>query len=111
MRHFGLKVFNGPEFGADKFEIIIPTHNIEIFLPVTIIDKYAIKHKNYDIAKEYVEFLYSEKAQEIYAKHNFRPTNMNHNHISKFSLIKKFDQIELDDNFYHRHFDNKGVHH
>ena len=61
------------ELGKDKFEIVIPSISILAEPPVTVVDKVAEKHGTDELAKAYLEYLYSEEGQEIAAKHYYRP--------------------------------------
>jgi sulfate/thiosulfate-binding protein len=57
----------------DKFEIVIPSVSVLAEPPVALVDKVAAKHKTTDVAKAYLEYLYSPEGQEIAAKHYYRP--------------------------------------
>src|SRR5204863_1190517 len=61
------------ELGKDKFEIVVPSISILAEPPVTVVDKVAKKHGTEEIAKAYLEFLYTEEGQEIAAKNYYRP--------------------------------------
>jgi sulfate transport system substrate-binding protein len=63
------------EFGADKFEIISPSVSILAEPPVAIVTKVAERHGTTEIAKAYLEQLYSKPAQEIIAKNFYRPSD------------------------------------
>jgi len=63
------------EFGADKFEIVTPSLSILAEPPVTVVDKVAKKKGTTEIAKAYLEYLYSDEGQEIAGKHFYRPTS------------------------------------
>lgn len=59
--------------GADKFEIVTPSLSILAEPPVAVVDKNAEKKGNAEIAKAYLEHLYSPAGQEIAAKNFYRP--------------------------------------
>ena len=61
------------EAGKDKFEIVIPSLSILAEPSVAVIDKNAKRKGNTAVAEAYLKFLYTEKGQEIAAKHFFRP--------------------------------------
>lgn len=61
--------------GKDKFEIIVPSISILAEPPVAVVDKVAAKKGTLDIAKEYLNFMYSKEAQRLAAKHYYRPTD------------------------------------
>jgi sulfate/thiosulfate-binding protein len=63
------------EQGADKVEIVIPSYSILAEPPVTVVDKFANKHGNGEVAKAYLEYLYSPEGQEIAAKNYYRPSD------------------------------------
>lgn len=61
------------ELGKDKFEIVIPSISILAEPPVTVVDKVAKKRGTEEVAKAYLEYLYTEQGQEIVAKNYYRP--------------------------------------
>jgi sulfate transport system substrate-binding protein len=63
------------EFGSDKFEIVVPTVSVLAEPPVTVVDKFAEKHGTRDLARAYLEYLYSDEGQTIAAKNFYRPRN------------------------------------
>ncbi len=63
------------EIGKDKFDIIIPSLSILAEPPVAVVDKVANKKGNYELAKAYLNYLYSPEAQTLIGKHYFRPSN------------------------------------
>ncbi|EKR71437.1 sulfate ABC transporter substrate-binding protein [Leptospira noguchii] len=86
------------EFGKDKYEVVIPSLSILAEPPVAIVEKNADKHGNLETAKAYLKSLYSEAAQEIIAKHGYRPRNQSilKKHETKFP---KLDLITVDGHF------------
>ncbi len=61
------------EIGADKLESVVPTTSILAENPVVWVDKVTRKHGTEAVAKAYLDYLYSTEAQELAAKHYFRP--------------------------------------
>jgi sulfate/thiosulfate-binding protein len=61
------------QLGKDKFEIVVPSLSILAEPPVAVVDKVAIRRGTSEIARAYLEYLYSKPAQEIVAKHYYRP--------------------------------------
>ena len=61
------------EFGADKFEIVAPSISILAEPPVSVVDKVARKRGTEDVARAYLEYLYSEEGQEIVGRNFYRP--------------------------------------
>ncbi|QHZ56819.1 sulfate ABC transporter substrate-binding protein [Brevibacillus sp. NSP2.1] len=85
------------ELGKDKFEIVNPSISILAEPPVTVVDKYAEKHKTKEVAEAYLQFLYTKKGQEIAAKHYYRPRSEEvlKAHTPAFPEIEMFTIDEL----------------
>ncbi len=79
------------EFGEDQFEIVTPSLSILAEPPVAIVETYAKKHGNYELAKEYLNYLYSEEGQRIAARNFYRPTNEK---VAK-EFEKQFGKVKL----------------
>lgn len=63
------------EFGADKFDIVVPSISILAEPSVAVVDKNAEAKGNTLLAKAYLEYLYSKEGQTIAAKNYYRPRN------------------------------------
>ena len=61
------------EFGADKFEIVVPSVSILAEPPVAVVDKVARKRGTEAVAKAYLEYLYSDEGQDIAGRNFYRP--------------------------------------
>jgi sulfate/thiosulfate-binding protein len=61
------------EVGVGRFEIVVPSLSILAEPPVALVDRNADKHGTRAAAQAYLEFLYTDEAQAIAAKHHFRP--------------------------------------
>ena len=61
------------EFGADKFELVVPSLSILAEPSVAVVDKLARKHGTLDVAEAYLQYLYSPEGQEIAAQNYYRP--------------------------------------
>jgi sulfate/thiosulfate-binding protein len=61
------------EFGADKFDIVVPSISIRAEPPVTLVDGNVDPKGMRALAQAYLEFLYTPTAQAIIAKHFYRP--------------------------------------
>lgn len=85
------------EIGRGKFEIVAPSVSILAEPPVAVVDKVANKHRTAALAKAYLDYLYSPEAQEIAAKHYYRPRNTDvaAKYAAQFPQVKLFtiDQI------------------
>jgi sulfate/thiosulfate transport system substrate-binding protein len=58
-----------------ELEIVYPPVSIRAEPSVAWVDANVARHKTEPYAKAYLEFLYSDQAQEIIAKHGYRPIN------------------------------------
>jgi sulfate/thiosulfate-binding protein len=61
------------EFGADRFEIVVPSISILAEPPVTVVDKVADARGTRKVAEAYLQYLYSKTGQDIIARHHYRP--------------------------------------
>jgi sulfate transport system substrate-binding protein len=62
------------QLGPDKFDVIVPSVSILAEPPVAVVEATAKKHGTSKVARAYLEYLYTDSAQAIGAKHYFRPT-------------------------------------
>ncbi|HOQ33656.1 MAG TPA: sulfate ABC transporter substrate-binding protein [Candidatus Hydrogenedens sp.] len=81
----------------NSLEVISPGESILAEPPVAIIDKYVEKHNTKDIARKYLEFLYSDEAQNIIVKHYYRCSNtaVFEKHRNQFLNVNLFRLEEL----------------
>jgi len=63
------------EFGADKYEIVVPSISILAEPVVSVVDKVVKKKGTEEVAKAYLEYLYSDEGQEIIGRNFYRPRN------------------------------------
>ena len=61
------------ELGPDKFEIVVPSVSILAEPPVAVVDKVVDKRGTRAVAEAYLQYLYSPEAQDLAAKHFYRP--------------------------------------
>ena len=81
------------EFGADYFDIVYPPSSILAEPPVTVVDKNAEAHGTTDVAKAYLDYLYSPEGQTIAAKNHYRPFDPTI--VTDQSLVEAFPKIDL----------------
>jgi sulfate transport system substrate-binding protein len=74
-----------------QLEIVMPSISIRAEPPVAVVDRVALRRKTTDVARAYLEQLYSPAAQEIIAKHHYRPR---HAEVAK-KYAKKFPELKL----------------
>jgi sulfate/thiosulfate transport system substrate-binding protein len=101
------------EFGNDMFDIVIPSLSIRAEPPVAVVEKVATKRGTLDVSKEYLAFLYSKEAQELAAKHYFRPSDkvVAATFADRFPRIKMLNIADFGGwkEAQKRHFDDGGV--
>ncbi|TFW13216.1 sulfate ABC transporter substrate-binding protein [Massilia arenosa] len=61
------------ELGPDKVEIVAPSVSILAEPPVAVVDKVVDRHGTRKVAEAYLNFLYTDAAQEIIARNWYRP--------------------------------------
>ncbi len=85
------------ELGPGKFQIIYPSVSILAEPPVSVVDKIAEKHKTTEVARAYLEYLYTEIGQNLAAKHFYRPSNSGilAKYASQFPKLKLFTINEV----------------
>jgi sulfate/thiosulfate transport system substrate-binding protein len=101
------------ELGKDKFELVYPSLSILAEPPVTVVDKFASKKGNAEVAKAYLDFLYTEVAQDLIGKNYYRPRSQKaaEKYASYFPALKL---VTIDDEFggwakaQKEHFDDGG---
>ncbi|MCL6601457.1 MAG: sulfate ABC transporter substrate-binding protein [Paenibacillus sp.] len=58
-----------------KYEIIIPNNTILIENPAAVVDKYVDERGTREASEALVNYLVTSEAQEVFAKHGFRPVD------------------------------------
>jgi sulfate transport system substrate-binding protein len=84
-------LFAGHDLAKDKFEIVAPPSSILTEPVVSIVDRVVKKRGTETLAKAYLERLYSDEGQEIFARHYYRPRS--ETVLNKYS--DRFPHIEL----------------
>lgn len=84
------------EFGADKFEIVVPSISIVAEPPVAVVDHWADARGTRPVAQAYLEHLYSPEGQRIIAKHFYRPTHLEHAAPDDARRFPELDLVTID---------------
>ena len=98
----------------DKYEIITPKISILAQPSVAVVDDNARLNKTEKLAKEYLKYLYSDKAQKLVAEEGYRPSNEKilKEYGKQFNLNMKLWKI---DDFggwteaYHKYFEDGAL--
>ncbi len=85
------------ELGREQFEIVAPSISIVAEPPIALIDRIADKHGTRAVAQGYLEYLYSPEAQEIAARHYYRPRlpQVATRYATRFPQLKMFTIHEI----------------
>ena len=70
------------EFGEGKVDAIYPSISILAENPVAVVERTVAKKGSTDLAKAYLNYLYSDEGQEIAARHALRPRSQ--------AILKKY---------------------
>jgi len=102
------------ELGKDKVEVVTPSVSILAEPPVSVVDKVAAKRGTTEVAKAYLQFLYSEEGQEIAAQNYYRPRlqKVAAKYAGRFPKLELFTIDQLFGGWQKtqkRHFDDGGV--
>jgi sulfate transport system substrate-binding protein len=79
------------EFGEDKFETVIPSSSILAEPPVAVVEKVAERRGTTEVAKAYLEYLYSDEGQDIAGRNYYRPRSQAA--AAKYAAV--FPKLEL----------------
>lgn len=93
----------------NDFEIVVPPVSILAEPPVAVVDGYATKHGTRDLARAYLEFLYSDEAQAIIARHHFRPRRPSGQRLPQLHLFTVDEQFGGWQKAHATHFADGGV--
>ena len=85
------------ELGPTKFDIVTPSVSILTEPPVAVVDKFADKHGTRKVAEAYLNYLYTDEAQDIIGKNYYRPTSEKaaRKYANQFAKVNLFtiDQV------------------
>ena len=79
------------ELGKNKFDIVTPSLSILAEPPVAVVEKTAKKKGTEEVAKAYLQYLYSPEAQDLIGKHYYRPVD----DAAKAKYAKQFPELNL----------------
>ena len=85
------------EFGEGKVDAVYPSIRILAENPVAVVERTVAKKGTGELAKAYLDHLYSEEGQEIAAKHALRPRSQAvlKRHANVFKPVQLFTVQEL----------------
>ncbi|TGJ98168.1 sulfate ABC transporter substrate-binding protein [Leptospira langatensis] len=100
--------------GNSQLEVVYPSASILAETPVAVVEKVTAKKGTTELAKAYLNFLYTKEGQEIVAKHFFRPNDaaVLKANASKFPKINLFDVRSIEGSWaaaHKKHFADGGL--
>ncbi len=80
------------EFGVGKVDVVYPSVSVTAENPVAVVERTVAKKGTGELAKAYLDFLYTDEAQEIAAKHAIRPRSeaVLKKHSDLFKPVQQF---------------------
>jgi sulfate transport system substrate-binding protein len=100
----------------DEFEIVTPSVSVLAQPSVAVVDEVVDDKGTREVAESYLEYLYSDEAQEVIAENYYRPTNEEilNEHSDTFDLSVELVTINDDvfggwDAVQEKHFSDGGV--
>jgi sulfate/thiosulfate transport system substrate-binding protein len=103
------------EAQSDDFEIVAPSISILAQPPVAVVDKVAQKNATAEVAKAYLEHLYSPQGQQLAARHFYRPAVAGSVSAAELKQFADLELFQIDDVFggwaeaQKKHFDDGGL--
>jgi sulfate transport system substrate-binding protein len=104
------------ELGPDELEIVVPPTSIKAEPPVAIVDATVDNKGTRDVAQAYLEYLYSDEAQNIIAKNFYRPSKPEAVDPDELERFPELKLVSIDDPLFGgwaqvqpKHFDDGGI--
>ena len=85
------------EFGKDKFDVVVPPVSIFAEPPVALVDGNVDKNGTRKVSEAYLQFLYTDKAQAIFAKHHYRPIKREAASPQDLALLPDIKLFKIED--------------
>jgi sulfate/thiosulfate-binding protein len=85
------------ELGPEKVDIVVPSISILAEPPVAVVDKVVDKRGTRKLAEAYLQYLYTDEAQDVIAKNYYRPTveKAAKKYASQFPKVRLFTIDEV----------------
>lgn len=79
------------QYGMDDYQVVVPKTSILAEFPVAVVERTAKRKGTYEVAHEYLSYLYSEEAQRLLADFSYRI----HDEKVKAEFADRFPDVEL----------------
>lgn len=80
------------ELGPEQVELVVPSMSVSAEPPVTVLDKNVEAKGTSEVAKAYLEYLYTPAGQKIAARHYYRPSEPE---FVDAEVLKQFPKLTL----------------
>jgi len=102
------------QLNPNDFDVVVPSVSIDADAPVAVVDKVVDKRVTRQMAEAYLQYLWSDEAQRLIAKHYFRPSveKILKENRTSFPALKllKVEQVAGDwADVQKKHFSDGGV--
>lgn len=101
------------ELGGDNVEIVVPSMSILAEPPVALVERNTQRRGTTEVARAYLEYLYSPEAQDLIGQHYYRPSQPAavEKYRSQFPQLRLVTIAELGGwkTAQSKHFDDGGV--
>jgi sulfate transport system substrate-binding protein len=103
------------EFGRDKFEVVVPPTSILAEPPVALVEGNVGRKGTRKQAEAYLQFLYTDRAQAIFAKHHYRPLTREAARKEDIDLLPNVDLFTIEslqgnwDDIQKNNFESSGL--
>ncbi len=104
------------ELGPDEFDIVVPPTSIRAEPPVAVVDANVDRKGTREVAEAYLEYLYSDEAQNIIARNYYRPANPDAVDPDELERFPDLTLVSIDDPIFGgwaavqpKHFDEGGI--
>jgi sulfate/thiosulfate-binding protein len=87
------------EFGADKFEVVVPPFSILAEPPVSVVDFVVDKRGTRKVAEAYLNYLYTPAGQKIIAHNFYRPSKPEGVDAADLARFPKIKLVTIDEVF------------
>jgi sulfate adenylyltransferase subunit 1 len=84
------------EFGRDKFDVVVPPTSIFAEPPVALVEGNVDRKGTRKQAEAYLQFLYADRAQAIFAKHHYRPLKREAARNEDLDLLPNVDLFTIE---------------
>lgn len=105
-----INIANSDEFKDRGFEIVVPPVSVLAEFPVAVVDKVAKERESTELAKAYLDYLYSYPAQELLSRYNYRVHDTDvETDLVKIRLINPTEVLGDWETIQNTHFASGGI--